>query len=103
MNFIVICKDDNGKYVQIKSAGFETRMAAEHYALGVAPSRDAIVVDLRPPLARVWSKEQIENFLRQETSMMDDACKRLASTLFNKGIINLMLTVSSDDYTVRAD
>lgn len=50
-----------------------------------------------------WTKEQIENFLRQETSMMDDTCKRMASTLFNKDIVNTTINCNPEDYTKRKD
>ena len=50
-----------------------------------------------------WTKEQIENFLRQETSMMDDACKRMAATLFNKDIVNTIINCNPEDYTKRKD
>ena len=50
-----------------------------------------------------WTKEQIENFLRQNTGMMDEACKRLASTLFNKDIVNTIINCDPEDYTKRTE
>ena len=48
-----------------------------------------------------WSKEQIENFLREETTMMDDACKRMATTLHKWAILELAAKSNPDDYTER--
>jgi hypothetical protein len=50
-----------------------------------------------------WTKEQIENFLRQETTMMDDACKRMASTLYKFAIIDLANKCDPNDYTERKE
>ena len=48
-----------------------------------------------------WTKEQIENFLREETTMMDDACKRMASTLHKWAVLELAAKSNPDDYTER--
>jgi len=50
-----------------------------------------------------WTKEQIENFLRKETTMMDDACKRMAATLYKWAIIDLAMICNPDDYTERKE
>jgi hypothetical protein len=54
--YIVICRDDRkdedtpGDYVMATHGTFITREAAEHYAKGVSPSREAIVVEMVKPL-----------------------------------------------------
>ena len=50
-----------------------------------------------------WTKEQIENFLREETTMMDDACKRMAATLYKWAIIDLAMICNPDDYSERKE
>jgi hypothetical protein len=102
-NFIVICKLDEGRYTQVRSEGFDTLEKARNYAKSINPDRDPRIVDLRTRTERMWMQDQIENFLRQETNMMDDACKRLASTLFKKNILNTIINCYPDDYTDRAD
>ena len=101
--FIVICKTDEGKYVQVRSEGFGELEDARCYVKTINPGRDPRIVDLRTRTERMWLQYQIENFLRQETNMMDDACKRLASTLFKKNILNTIINCYPDDYVSRAD
>lgn len=54
--YIVVCRDDRkdedtpGDYVMATHGTFITREAAEHYAKGVSPSREAIVVEMGKPL-----------------------------------------------------
>ena len=50
-----------------------------------------------------WTKEQIENFLRKETTMTDDVCKRMASTLYKWSIIELANICDPEDYTERSE
>lgn len=44
--YIVICKDDKGRYTQPTRKTFNTKDQAEHYAKGIALSRKAIVVEI---------------------------------------------------------
>jgi hypothetical protein len=48
-----------------------------------------------------WTKEQVENFLRHETTMSDDACKKLASKLTKHNLINLLINSKPCDYIIR--
>ena len=99
MKFIVIMKQDNGKYIQARREGFIGIEDAQHYCNTTDPGREPIVVDIRPRKEKLWTKDQIENFLRQETLMSDDQCKKTASLLFKKDILNTAMFSINEDYT----
>ena len=103
MKFIVIVKQDDGKYIQARREGFIGIEDAEHYCNTTNPDRGPIVVDIRPRKERLWTKEQIENFLRHETMMSDDQCKKVANTLFKKDILNMAMFLINEDYTHRIE
>ena len=61
----------------------------------------ALIAIDRP--SKKWSKEQLENFLRHETTMSDDACKKLASILLKQNLVNLMVTSNPENYNTRKE
>lgn len=52
---------------------------------------------------KTWTKEQLENFFRQETMLMDGSCKKLAGTLSKDNLIGLILKADPEDYTEGDD
>ena len=101
MKFIVIMKQDNGKYIQGRKEGFVDIGAAEHYCKTISPDREPVIVDVRTRKERLWTKEQIENFLRHETLMSDDQCKKTASLLYKEDIFNTAMFAINENYTHR--
>lgn len=107
MNFIVICKDDTGRYVQPTRRAF-TKEEAEHYVLTLNPGRKPMIVadctvEENEQTQKCWTKDQIENFLRHETTASDETCKRMASWLFKNGVFNIAGSCSPNDYSNRIE
>ena len=58
--YIVICLDDEGRYVHPSRRHFEARVGAEHYAATMSPTRNPIVVEIPNAEPDPYGRNHIE-------------------------------------------